>query len=127
MDRISESNVITLVAILIFSFFLLPILFSFLIWIKGRKVSLVSYVINVLLAIIIFFINIQIVFSSTITQISIIKIMPYARMLSIIGFALIIVSIILNYKKYKTLGNISLNLSTGMGLILFLYLLLNRY
>lgn len=127
MDSISGANGIVLVALLLLAFFLLPILFSFLIWVKNQKVFLVAYVGNIVLALIIFLTNVQIVFFSVIYQNNIIKFMPYAKMLTITEFALIIASVILRYKKYKIFSNVSLNLSTGMGLILFMYLFTIRY
>ena len=127
MDNISGANSIVLVAILCLAFFILPILFSFLIWIKTQKLFLIAYTGNIILGLIIFWINIQILFFSVINQNSIINSMPYTKMLTMIGFVFIIVSIILQYKKCKISSNIFFNISTGIELILFIYLFLDKY
>lgn len=127
MDSISGANGIVLVAVLLLAFFLLPILFSFLIWVKNQKVFLVAYAGNIVLALIIFLTNVQIAFFSVIYQNNIIEFMTYAKIITIAEFVLLIASVILRYKKYKKFSNVFLNISTGMGLILFMYLFTIRY
>lgn len=71
---------------------------------------------------IIMFIDIQIVFFSTVYEPAFVHFLIYGRVLTIMDVGLLCVSVLFQIKNNKNLRNVLLNLSTIGGLVLCAYL-----
>ena len=113
MDRISNvKGIIWLFAGMVL-FYLLAVIFSLGIWVKGEKTSRIFYFANVIV--------------TAIIETDFFDFLFYGKIFAILGAVTLCGSILFQKRGSKIPGNILLNLSTTGGLLLFAYLMKVKY